>query len=243
MPYFPYFPLLQLHVPKTGGTSLENTCRELLRIEFFDYQESKERYKKGDRKWQDVNLYGFTKVDGEEFALQHMTFSQIKEWGYLDDKEIDQIVIVVRHPYSRLVSEYKWQLMFGYVGTFNQFVREVWQKKWHKSRKFHQHLVPQFEFLRGIELTDKRLHVIYFEHMKEAMQMFFDDMKTTFEVFKDAELRRDNDIKDLLNESAIAAKPWREFYHNDPELFNIIGKMYEEDFKIFGYEKNIKDIE
>lgn len=243
MPYFTYFRVLHLHVPKTGGTSLENTFRELLHSEFFDYVESKERWEKGDQRWQNLNLYGYAKKDGDEFALQHMTFSQMKEWGYLRGKEIDRIVIVVRHPYSRLVSEYKWQLIFGYSGTFNQFVREAWEKKWHQQRIFHQHLVPQFEFLRGIDLNDARLHVVYFEHMKSATQHFFNDMAADFDECNDAELRRDNETKEILNDSKIANKPWREFYENDPELFEIIEKMYPDDFETFGYEKNIDDVE
>lgn len=243
MPYFPHFNVLHLHVPKTGGTSLENTFKELMHQEFFDYTESKERFVRGDKSWQNVNLYGFARVEGEEFALQHMTFEQLQRFKYLQNKTIDKIIIIVRHPYSRIVSEYKWQLVFGYNKSFNEFVREVWQKKWYQSRIFHQHLLPQYEFLRGIRLDDPRLHVVYFEHMKDGMKHVFNDLSIEHQEFADAELRRDNETNEFIADQSITKKPWRKFFENDPELFQIICQMYAQDFEIFGYEKNIEDIE
>jgi len=233
-----------LHVPKTGGTSLENTFKELMRQEFFDYAESARRLTNGNQSWQNLNLYGFKKIDGEEFALQHMTFQQMTQWGYLDQKVVEKIVIVVRNPLSRLVSEYKWQMIISdYRGSFGQFVRDVYHNKWYKSRKFHQHLIPQYEFLDGVSLDDPRLSVIYFEHLRDGMQRFFDEMADDFPEFTDAELRRDNESNEMLADQRIAKKPWREFYENDPELFKLVVEMYAADFQHFGYEKNINDVE
>ena len=233
MPYFPHFKLLFLHVPKTGGTSFENTMQEILHSEFFDWQESIHRYLQGDKKWQTKNLYGYEKVDGQEFALQHMKFSQMQEWNYLNGKEIQKIVIIIRHPYSRIVSEYKWRVIFGYKESFNYFVREAWQKKWHESRIFDQHLVPQCDFLEGIELNDPRLVIIRFENFAVNFDNFFNDMKIIYPEFYDAELRKDNESKDLLINNVNAKKNWKDFYANDAELLEILQKMYKNDFEKF----------
>lgn len=242
MPYFPKFNLLFLHVPKTGGTSVENTLQEIQKLEFFDWKESMRRYEQNDMQMQNDNVYGYEKLDGNEFALQHATFSQIKQWNYLKSDN-PYYLIVVRNPYTRMVSEYRWQLHFGYDQPFAKFVSDTLQQQWYKKSVFHQHLLPQSDFLNGISLDNPKLSVVYFEHFAEGMQHYFEEMKSIFPEFTDAKLRRDNDTVDISRGGVFekeSKKPWQSYYTNTA-VAKMVYSLYEKDFQLFGYSQNIND--
>ena len=170
MPFYKRVGLLQLHCPKTGGTSFENTICSVENLEEFDFAESRKRYKALDRRWQEEFFYGYTQLSSDtEFVLQHATFAQLQEFGYLslDVLQTDmKILMVVRNPYDRMVSEYKWRALFGFKGTFDEFVEVAATQEWHKSSIFEQHFLPQADFVRGIPLAHPHLHIVHFENMK-----------------------------------------------------------------------------
>lgn len=236
MPFFPKYNLLFLHVPKTGGTSVENTLQEIQKQEFFDWEKSKNQLAANQLRWQKQNIYGYILVEGKEFALQHATFSQMQGWLYFTNKQ-PTVLMVVRNPYSRMVSEYKWQLLFGYVGSFANFVTEAFTKQWHRQTQiFHQHLLPQSDFSKGVE----NIFIVYFEHLQEGMQHFFQVMAEQHDDFKTAVLRRDNETIENCKHTAVAAeskKPWRSYYINNTRIIKMVQDMYAEDFVQFGYSK------
>ena len=245
MPYYPRFNLLQLHVPKTGGTSLENALQSIQRSELFDYPTSKERHARGDRRWQHNNLYGYELIEGQEFALQHLLYKQMIDWKLLPRQGTAPLILItVRNPFTRMVSEYKWQLLFGYDKSFRDFVVEAHANEWFKSRAYHQHLLPQVEFLRGVDLNNPLLHLVYFEHLQQAMQHFFEHMSQTYPEFANVILPRDNDTTNVSAGSHVekeSKRPWREFYSDQPDdlVQRLVRTMYAEDFATFGYELDI----
>jgi len=244
MPYYPQLNLLHLHCPKTGGTSLENTLQAALGERLFDQAESKRRASNGDTRWQRENMYGHAEIDKESFALQHMTYTQMLEWGHLStddddrpEKPIDMIVAVVRNPYSRIVSEYYWQRLFGLQTSFSEFVHYVHDKEVYKSRQHYQHLVPQATFVDQL-VGDERLHVVYFEHINEAMPLVFEEIVARCPDAVDKKklcLRKDN-----VQRQKNARRPsWQEHYQTDTALAQLVYKMYRCDFELFGYARNI----
>lgn len=245
MPYYKELQILQLHCPKTGGTSLENTLQQAQHREFFNYAESKRRHAAQHKEWQQENLYGYEIVDGKEFALQHMTFEQMLRWKYLpanillDGKGDNDlcIVVVVRHPYSRFVSEYKWRQLFGFRGTFAQFVDTAFANQWHRQSIHMQHFLPQAAFVRGIPLDHPALRVVYFEHMADAMQHLLEELSEQRTQLKGVLLRRDN-VTAQVASTKTAQKSWQSYYADDKTLREKVFEMYREDFETFGYEKD-----
>lgn len=237
MPFFPKYNLLFLHIPKTGGTSVENTLQEVQGEDHFDWAKSIEKSKRNDNQWQEVNLYGSKIVEGKEFATQHATFHQIKSWKYFENEQ-PAILITVRNPYSRMVSEYRWQLLFGYEGSFESFVRDTYNKRWYvQPNILHQHLLPQSEFIKGVDLNKENVFVVYFEHFQEAMQHFFQVMSENHKEFETAVLRRDNETNKISIGSAHAkesTKSWRSYYTSN-QLVRLVQQMYAQDFALFGY--------
>jgi hypothetical protein len=127
-------------------------------------------------------------------------------------------------------------------------VLEILTKEWHKTSLYHQHLLPQVEFLKGIDLHNPALHVVYFEHMAAGMHHFFEEMTHMYPQFAKAVLRRDNDTADVLSGSELekqAKIPWREFYTSQPDdvLQKAVVQMYDEDFKTFGYSRLLSEAE
>jgi len=246
MPYYPEFNLLHLHCPKTGGTSLENTLMQALGKPFFNYARSRERYSAGDLTWQQRNWYGYEKVDGTEFALQHMTLQQMVQWKYVQNHLADPdltIVMIVRNPYSRIVSEYKWQTLFGYKGSFETFVCQAHREKWHESRTFMQHLVPQTQFVAGVSLDDPRLHIIYFEHMSLAIQNLFEQLgKRHRQLYGIKSMRTDNVTAHISKRHATTEKPWKAYFADQATADKVL-EMYAADFETFGYATEVKSAE
>lgn len=244
MPYFPKYNLLFIHAPKNGGTSVENTLQQIQCAEQFNWAKSKERAThNNDTRWQRTNIYGFTMINRQEYALQHLTYEQMRLWNYLPrGSERMRVLFIARNPYSRIVSEYKWQLLFGYEKSFSEFVHEAFVGQWYRTNKFHQHLLPQVDFIRGLDID--RVHVVYFEHLKEAIADFFASLSAQFPEFANAELRRDNDSADLAAGSGVlerlARQPWQSFYSAENRQTQLeVLEMYREDFERFGYETSI----
>lgn len=134
MPYFKNndVNMLVLHVPKTGGTSVEIYLSTKYRIPFD-------------------NSSLFHGKPGFSVALQHLTYRDICESEELY-KTIDlhnlRIVTVVRDPYHRIMSDlFYWKLI--QPDTPPERVYEVIQAHVLNNR-CHNHNIPQYEFI-----TDK----------------------------------------------------------------------------------------
>lgn len=252
MPYYPQIKLLQLHIPKTGGTSIENTIRQTLCVPLFDWKQSEENYKSpGSRKeWQTYNIYGYYETAGDITPLQHLTYRQILQGGHISKDMINWILVSVRNPLSRLVSCYHWQR--GYPGrqnnmTFREFVHWVKETKSNLpgakpiDHRCYQHLLQQSEFLGDLDPKTTKLHIIKFETLSEDFERFFNSqVRAVYPKFKSSRLRNDN-ITDKSN----GLPDWKTNYMLedgktlDKELIDLVYNLYEQDFKLFGYTKDI----
>lgn len=123
MPYHKEKNILFLHIPKTGGMSIEHSIM----------------------KGPPILLHGEV-CSTYQVDLQHLTFKQIKD-KYSDViSNWDDLFIFafIRNPYRRLISEYS-KHWFSSFDSFEHFVNMI--KRDYRNIKYNNHLIPQHEFI------------------------------------------------------------------------------------------------
>ena len=161
-----------IHIPKNGGTSIENKLDKIKLI-------SKKFY--------------------DNVPIQHLTLPYIK--NNLNLKNYDKSIkfTIVRNPYEKLLSDYYWQIRVGcfsldgkldkngiwrkkklkdvVVPNFDEFLNlvedVVLNDKYHENI-FYDHFRPQYQFIydNGINLSDK---IFKLEHF-DQIQKFIDNI-------------------------------------------------------------------
>lgn len=80
--------ILFIHIPKTGGSSIDASLKSLGFRCFFE-------------------IRGLPPQDFLKASPQHLVFSELQR--LVDTRAIDTIFTVIRNPYSRILSEFLWQ--------------------------------------------------------------------------------------------------------------------------------------
>lgn len=115
--------LLFIHVPKTGGTSIQKCLGSFHR----------------HSRWTNDPL------PGEPCTPQHYSSELLTERHREDD--LIYSFMMVRHPVDRLVSEYNWQMRKRLIPTpFAWWLRMVLKKLGRDRYCFDNHIRPQSEF-------------------------------------------------------------------------------------------------
>lgn len=154
MPLCIDYNLLFIHIPKTGGQSIEKALGV--------YGPSVEKI------WGDITLDGKTK------SGQHLSLVDIEKYIGHDKFSTYTKIAVCRNPYTRFVSEFHWRKMhFERDLTvdilLNRIENVVHNKDYYDIKKcrFGDHFIPQSEFIfdsDGIMVID---HLFRFENFKE----------------------------------------------------------------------------
>jgi hypothetical protein len=79
------------HIPKTGGTAIEQLFHQL-----------------DDMQWGPASLYGHHHSNGRWFELQHLTAVELRQRSSDVYQDYEHFAIV-RDPYQRLISDYLWR--------------------------------------------------------------------------------------------------------------------------------------
>lgn len=131
MPFIDYNQkrILFIHIPKTGGTSVETWLSSLAPLNF--------------------HTIGVPSVI--RCTPQHMRMSDI---NHLFDKHyFDYIFTIVRNPYARIESEYRMRAqlqakgMFGGASKFSLWLENALIQSGRDNWLFDNHLRPQWEFV------------------------------------------------------------------------------------------------
>lgn len=124
---------LFVHIPRTGGTSIE----KMLGIH---------------RDWPTLHwecLHGRLTLGSEEYQLQHLSYLEAAQFIPNSSLVGCFTFTIVRNPWDRIVSEYFWRGGDGAIENFTRFVKRVrnWVVQRHELIGRNCHLRPQVEFL------------------------------------------------------------------------------------------------
>lgn len=223
--------IIFVHIPKTGGGTIEKT----LGIYGNDNN--------GNLDTDHSILYGRY----ENKFLQHLTVREIKK---LKKKEFDTYkkVSFVRNPYDRIISEYLWRIqVYGKRKLeFKEFIMEEAIPRKNNKNKFlsnfykdekivpflDSHYISQVDYL----FEDKKLvmdDVGKFENLKADFKRIFQKKIINMKVHKSKVDYAYYFLKKILPKF-MTNKLYRKYY--DYETQEIIQKEYNDDLKTFNYD-------
>ncbi len=207
MPYYKDINLLFIHIPKTGGTSLE---------QYLQKKSIQTLY----------SVFNSSNVLFEKFklktpSLQHLTYKEILEYKDMLNVDFDEklkIITIVRNPYDRIISD----LFFNDLINENSIapqVYEVIQKYIYQDYYDHDnHNKPHYEFL----IDDNNSIIPNIAIFKtetltpDLIKYGYDDFNLNFHSNK-KNIKKDKYANYLNNDSI---KLINDFYKKDFELFN-----------------------
>ena len=197
------------HIPKCGGSSIENYCSKIgLEIAFFDQYYTA---KPATQKW---NISSPQHIDGESLLR------------LFPENFFDAYFTVVRNPVDRLKSafifhKYKAKSINKRY-TLSTFIKKELSANAMKYGFHDNHFLPQFKFL-----NEQCKHKIFkLEDGLSPVKRFIDD--NMFGTETDIEI-------DHVNQAKKTSKTSEEEVYLDEKAKKIITQIYEQDFIRFGY--------
>lgn len=193
--------ILFVHIPKCAGSSIAKT---------FNIKPSDSHKKDLDV------LYG---IDDDGLVLQSMPLDYYS--NYLSDEYIQKCFkfTVVRNPYSRAVSDFKWSQrgcrdLYGFLSFLKSRRVVSSYEDMLKYNKFHtNHMLTQSSYIRSDKFNiDKVLKI-------ENLDQDFKD------AFPDETLCHINQTRPM---------DYRDFY-KDTRCIDLVRELFGEDFERFGY--------
>ena len=213
MPYYKDANLLFIHIPKTGGTSLEEYLLKKYNQTVHDSDKNK--------------IIPIMK----RLFLQHYTYDEIYKNRQVLGVNFDdnlKIITIVRNPYDRLISDMLY-LRFINKNSSPEQIYNVIKNKYLYEKDLYNHNIPQYKFL-----IDENKNVI------PNLKIFKTETLTT-ELkeygFTDYDGKDSStDYSKYLNNDSI--KLINKFYKKDFELFGYdmkktIGEINENDYYIY----------
>lgn len=209
MPYFKNkdINLLFVHIPKTGGSSVET---------YFS--------KKYNIPLNAQSLWSFDEKNMKKLnsnvSLQHLTLNQI--YKYYNEKRIDldlnnlKIITIFRNPYERIISDLFWYSLI----SKNSKKEEVFEiiKNYIKSSNYDNHNIPQYLFI----IDDNK--------------NIFNNVEIFCTEWLDYDMNRSGYSDFLLKENSNKFNVNYYDYLNQDSI-NLINSFYHDDFVLFKFNK------
>ena len=208
MPYFKSLNTLYLHVPKTGGMSIEEY--------FYSKCEGLEKNEKSIYGWY-FDRPNRLRVP-QERSLQHFTFPEILENKDFFDFETNsdmQIIMSVRNPFDRMISELFWNQRINIDSSPEEVANQIHNYLYVDKEIRDNHKSPQYLFFEGL----RGVRIVKTESLIEDMRILgYTDFDIRTNTCRSG---ADIDYKKYLNHRSI----------------QMIVEYYAKDFEMFGYDK------
>lgn len=209
MPYYKNINLLFIHIPKTGGSSLElylrTKCEETLLS---------------------GRVNNILPNELQYISLQHQKYTTIYKYRELLGVDFDsglKVITIVRNPYDRIVSDLFWYGLIN-INTSADEVYRVIQGYLYQDC-YDNHNIPQYEFI--IDDNQKliqNIHIFRTESLTQQLHEYGyidyigkDNLGSSVALDHNVGIVPSNLYSNYLNNDAI--KLINEFYHRDFELF------------------------
>ena len=243
--------LLFIHVPKTGGTKIE----EILGMKYAgdNPDVSGEKLYGLVR----INPHGSLLLDGsvaphdELYELQHLTHKQILDYKFVDKNLFDRCYkfAFVRNPFDKVVSEFFW-LGYKYFSRFEYFVEFLYKNKaagnnpsatWGPDVRNSDYFDSSFDwFLTYCHyksqhefICDEKGNLII--DFLGRFEDFQEDLSTLLDYLVEANRIEEYDKESLFQKvNSTSHKKYTAYYNAKTK--NMIKSIYKRDFEIFGYE-------
>jgi hypothetical protein len=207
MPYFKNddINVLFIHIPKTGGSSLESYFSSKFNISLNNKSLF---YFIIDKQLLNENI----EINS---SLQHITYNQIVKYSKILNIDFDniKIITIVRNPYERVVSD----LFFLSLITTDSTKESVFEilNMYLVTNGYDNHNIPQYKFITNDKgEIIQNIHILKTENLTNEMkQLGYID----FDMYINVNHNKVNYYNFLNNESIEIIN---EFYHLDFILFN-----------------------
>tara|TARA_B100001248_G_C27393062_1_gene463621 strand:+ start:961 stop:1581 length:621 start_codon:yes stop_codon:yes gene_type:complete len=200
MPYYKQKNILFIHIPKTGGTVIENALKK----------ETKQ------------TLYGNKNNWNEPYrgiSPQHLFYNTIFKNKRILNVDFQNIKVfsVVRNPYDRIVSDLFWNKLIEPTFTakeVNNVIRNIYFGKCKKN--LDNHNVPQYKFVtdENSELI-KSIKILKTETLNESNNTLNEFLGFNINIFQK---NVNKNYREYLNKESISII--NEKYKKDFELFD-----------------------
>lgn len=203
-----------VHIPKCGGSSIESS------LDLHPFNQTEE----------EMTLRHLSGINAKGKQLQHLTFSEIIT--ELEGRGIHNFksFTVVRHPFSRIVSEFKWRKKINHTRYRNtndleSFIATI--EKIHLSQPigFDTHFISQANYVRSSSST----HNLKVFKLEDGLQPVCDWLCHEFGI--------------TISVSSVNVSPSSEALSKElrntsqkNKLRAAIYSLYQEDYDLFGYE-------
>jgi hypothetical protein len=212
MPYFKSLDLLYIHIPKTGGMSIE------------EYFYNKCNIVRGPENISGWNLSNTPKIRfPNNRSLQHLTYQEICQYeDYFDFKKINNnitLLVSVRNPYKRVLSDLCWNNKIQNIDNLDETtLYNIIYNYLYTDTDIDNHRIPQYKYILDIDNNIlKNIKIIKTESLKNDMnQLGYHD----FNIFINK-----NKINGEINYTSLLSK----------KIKTLIYEYYKKDFEIFGY--------
>ncbi len=219
MPVYNKHKLIHIHIPKTGGTAIEELFHEL-----------------GDMVWGPESWVGQEHRNGRWYEYQHLSIAELRELSN-SEYENHHAFAVVRNPYGRLVSDYNWRLWISRAhpkapvlafDSFEAFIRAIpedinanWSRHMsdadQSTANFLIHVRPQHQYVVDTDGRDVVRSIVRYENIEIGIKEIFDRFRII-----------NTKIRNPVRRNFVALY--------DRRMLDTVNELYEKDFEIFGYE-------
>ena len=225
--YIDSIKLIFIHIPKTGGSFLENKLQSLAADEYNEYRRMSSHFT--------INEY-LNKID-----KKYIVFGVVRN-PY--DRIMSAYNMIVRSSWSGHKNTY---IKLNKPKTFETFIQNLyilfknnelpWQnvsntdldKACRASRNFAVHLAPQYCYFINYDnqIGIKKENILKYESLDNDIMIFLNNN------YKDNKIVKRYFQNNIIN--AVKIKKTYDIPMNYPKLINMIYEIYENDFVYFDY--------